>query len=197
MRCLPTPAEEGRPRRASRLVSAVVGLAGLGYPFIVLAGLRFLPPWALLAVPLLLLAARLALGQRGPTEAVLAVAALAVLALDWFNPALAVRAWPVLVSLGMAALFAASFRWGPVMIERIAAAAEGPMPEVARPYLRRVTAVWVCFFVLNAAIAGWTVLFGTLEQWALYNGLVSYCLVGALMLGEVMVRRLVRPKQAA
>ncbi len=191
------PRPEGSPRRGSRLVSAALGLAGVAYPFIVLAGLRFLPPGALLVVPVLLLLARLALGRRGPTEAVLAVAALAVLALHRADPELAVRAWPVLVSLGMAALFAASFRWGPVMVERIATAAEGPLPDAARPYLRRVTAVWVGFFLCNAAVAGWTVRYGSLEQWAFYNGFLSYLLVGALLGGEMLVRRVVRPKQAA
>jgi uncharacterized membrane protein len=174
----------------------LLGLVGLAYPFIVLAGLRFLPPLALLAVPILLLLARLVLGRRGPTEAVLGVAALVVLALNVVDAALAVRAWPVLVSLGMAALFAASFRWGPVMVERIAEAAEGPMPAAARPYLRRVTAVWTGFFLLNAAMAGWTVRYGTLEQWALYNGFVSYVLLGMLFAGEMLVRRMVRPKQS-
>ncbi len=175
----------------------MLGLAGLAYPFLVLAGLRFLPPVALLALPVLLVLARLALGRRGPTEAVLGVAALAVLALNWAAPTLAVRAWPVLVSLGLATLFAASFRWGPVMVERIARLAEPDLPEVARPYLRRVTLAWVGFFLLNAAIAGWTVLFGSLEQWALYNGFVSYLLMGAMFGGEWLVRRRVRPKQPA
>ncbi len=185
------------PRRTSRLVAAALGVAGVTYPFIVLAGMRFLPPGALLVVPVLLLGGRLLLGRRGSTEAVLGAAALAVLALDWVSPALAVRAWPVLVSLGMAVLFAASFRWGPVMVERIATAAEGALPATARPYLRRVTAVWVGFFLCNAVIAGWTVLYGSLEQWALYNGFISYLLVGALLGGEVLVRRLVHPEQSA
>jgi uncharacterized membrane protein len=197
MPCLSSQPDPAGRRPASRLAASLLGLAGLAYPFIVLAGLRFLPPWALCAVPLLLLLTRLTLGRRGPTEAVLGVAALVVLVLIEVDPVLAVRAWPVLVSLGMAALFAASFRWGPVMVERIAEAAEGPMPPAARPYLRRVTAVWTVFFVLNAAVAGWTVLCGTLEHWALYNGFVSYLLIGTLFAGEMVVRRLVRPKQAA
>ncbi len=197
MRCLSAQADPDRPSSPSRLAGVIVGLAGLSYPFLVLLGLHFLPHWMLLLVPVLLLAARMALGRRGPAEAVLGLAALVVLTLDLFNPELAVRVWPVVVSLGLAILFGASFRWGPVMVERIAEAAEGPMPAVARPYLRRVTAVWVCFFVVNGAIAAWTVWFGTLEQWALYNGLISYILVGSLMLGEMLLRRMVRPKHAA
>ena len=179
-------------RTGSRIASLALGLAGLCYPFLVLAGLRFLPTEALLALPVLLLLARLALGRRGPTEWVLGSAALVVVGLNWVSPALAVRAWPVLVSLGLAGLFAASFRWPPVMVERIARLAEPDLPEAARPYLRRVTLAWVGFFLLNASIAGWTVLAGSLEQWALYNGFISYLLVGLMFGGEMLVRRRVR-----
>ena len=179
MPCLPT-------RR--RVASAALGLAGLAYPFLVLAGLRHLPAGALLLLPVLLLAARLALGRRGPTEIVLAGAALAVLALHWLAPALALRAWPVLVSLGMAALFAASLAWPPVMVERIARLADPGLPAAARPYLRRVTQAWVVFLLGNAAIAGWTVLYGSLEQWAFYNGFLSYLLMAGMFAGEWLLR---------
>lgn len=176
----------------SRLASAAIGAAGLAYPFLVLGGLRLLPPAAMLALPALLLLVRLALGRRGPTEAVLAGAAAAMGALALADAGLALRAWPVLVSLGFAALFAASFRWPPVMAERFARLAEPGLPDEARPYLRRVTAAWILFFLANAGVAAWTVAFGTLEQWAFYNGFLSYLLVGAMFAGEYAVRRLVR-----
>jgi uncharacterized membrane protein len=178
-------------------VSAALGVLGLAYPFMVLAGLRYLPAWALPVLPMLLLAVRLALRRRGPTEAVLAASALAVLALNLVDPALALRSWPVLVSLGMAGLFAASLRWGPPMVERIARLAEPNLPDGARPYLRRLTAVWVGFLLFNATIAGWTVLYGSMEQWTLYNGFISYLLLGGLFAGEMLVRRFLRHKQPA
>ncbi len=195
MPCSTTPPEVGGPRPARRLLAAASGLLGLAYPFAVLAGLRFLPGWVVPVLPVLLLALRLALRRRGPTEAVLAAAAVAVLVLDLVDPALAPRAWPVLVSLGMAGLFAASLRWGPPMVERIARLAEPGLPDAARPYLRRVTAVWVAVLVGNATIAGWTVFYGSLEEWTIYNGFISYLLLGSVFAGEMLVRPSFSPRQ--
>jgi len=55
-----------------------------------------------------------------------------------------------------------------------------------------VTAVWVGFLLVNAAISLWTVLWGSLEQWALWNGLLSYLAMGTLFTAEYLVRRVVR-----
>jgi uncharacterized membrane protein len=186
------PARASTPPAGERWISVLLGLAGLAYPFLALAGLRLLPPEALLVLPALLLGVRLALGRRGPAEWVLGGAALAMAGLVAVSPELAVRAWPVLVSLGFAALFAGSFLVPPVMAERFARLAEPELPVSARAYLRRVTAAWIVFFLANAAIAAWTVLWGSLEQWALYNGFISYLLVGAMFAGEYLVRRRVR-----
>ena len=171
-------------------------LPAYGISILVLGGLRFLPPGALLAVPALLLLARLAIGRRAGGEWVLVGATLAAAFLALLSPEMAVRAWPVLVSLGFALLFAASFVWPPVMVERFARMAEPALPDTARPYLRRVTVAWSVFFLANAAVAGWTVLFGSLEQWTFYNGFLSYLLIGAMFAGEYLVRRLVRPGRA-
>ncbi len=77
------------------------------------------------------------------------------------------------------------------MIARIT---EPDLDEKGVRYTRKVTIVWIGFFIFNAAIASWTVAYGTLEQWTLYNGLISYCLIGLLLGGEYLVRRKVRVK---
>lgn len=41
---------------------------------------------------------------------------------------------------------------------------------------------------MNGAIALATALWGSFEQWSLYNGLISYLLTGALLGGEYIVR---------
>ncbi len=53
--------------------------------------------------------------------------------------------------------------------------------------------VWSLFFLLNGSVSLCTALWATAETWALYNGLVAYVLVGALIGGEWLVRaRLIR-----
>ena len=54
---------------------------------------------------------------------------------------------------------------------------------------------WIGFFLVNGTIAVWTVVWGTIDQWALYNGLIAYLLIGAMFAGELLVRRRVMPKK--
>ena len=56
-------------------------------------------------------------------------------------------------------------------------------------YTRRLTAVWLAFFLGNAGISLYTTLFASLDTWALYNGFVSYGLTALLIVGEYPVRR--------
>ena len=96
-------------------------------------------------------------------------------------------AYPVLVNLSLCGLFAASLRSGEPLLLRVARARDMEITEPAVPYLRRLTAIWAAFFALNAAIAFVTVHL-SIGVWAVYNGLVSYLLVGLLIVGEVVFR---------
>jgi uncharacterized membrane protein len=94
--------------------------------------------------------------------------------------------------LALATIFGASLRFPPTVIERIARLTEPDLPPEGVVYTRKVTAVWVGFLLVNAAISLWTVLWGSLEQWALWNGLLSYLAMGILFTAEYLVRRVVR-----
>jgi uncharacterized membrane protein len=183
------PSSTGKSQLLSRIVSAL----SLLYPVLVLVGLRYLPPAAIVGALGAVLALRLALGNRGSAEAVLGIAVAITIAMLWISPMLAVRLYPVLMSLGFATLFLHSLWSPPVMIERFARLAEPDLPEAARPYLRKVTIAWITFLLANATVAAWTVLYGTIGQWTLYNGFISYLLMGAMFGGEYLVRQRVRP----
>jgi len=170
-------------------LSALVALLTLGYPILVLVGTRYVPPAALVAVLCILVAARLIVGQRSPFDLVLTAAVACEILLSSLEPAIALRTYPLLVNLGLAAAFACTLRSPPPMIERFARVATPVLPDAAIPYLRSVTIAWVCFFLANATVAAWTVAYGTLEQWALYNGFIAYLLIGAMVAGELLVRR--------
>jgi acyl-coenzyme A synthetase/AMP-(fatty) acid ligase len=61
-------------------------------------------------------------------------------------------------------------------------------------YCRKVTLVWCGFFVLNGGVAAWTVFFAPQALWSLYNGGISYMLMGILFGGELMVRKMADKK---
>lgn len=183
------PSLTGKRQLLSRILSAL----GVLYPVLVLVGLRYLPPAAIVGALSAVLALRLALGNRGSAEIVLGIAVAISVALLGVSPMLAIRLHPVLMSLGFAALFLHSLWSPPVMIERFARLAEPDLPEAARPYLRKVTIAWILFLLANAAVAAWTVLYGTIGQWTLYNGFISYLLMGVMFGGEYLVRQRIRP----
>ncbi|HEY1723641.1 MAG TPA: hypothetical protein VGG27_20525 [Magnetospirillaceae bacterium] len=175
---------------------ALAAVGGLAYPFLVYFGITVIPPAALLLVALILIAARIVslsrlVGSRWWLAA-FGVAALGLIGLLAAAPALAVKAYPVAVSLAVAAVFALSLVFPPTLIERIARLTEPDLPPEGVIYTRKVTWVWVFFLIGNAIISIATALYGSLEQWTLWNGFLSYIAMGALFSGELVVRRVVR-----
>ncbi|MDR1932083.1 MAG: AMP-binding protein, partial [Spirochaetales bacterium] len=61
-------------------------------------------------------------------------------------------------------------------------------------YCGRVTLLWCAFFVINGGIAAFTVFFTSDTVWTLYNGGVSYILMGILFGGELMIRTMAAKK---
>ena len=102
----------------------------------------------------------------------------------------------MLVSLLLLLLFARSL-WQPqTLIERLARLQDPALPAEAIRYTRGVTQVWCGFFVVNGTLALTTVLLGDMALWSLYNGLLSYLLMGTLMGGEWLLRRRLQARLA-
>jgi uncharacterized membrane protein len=126
------------------------------------------------------------------------IAAAGALLLVSLSPLAGLKSYPILVNLGFAALFAHSLWRPPTVIERIARLRHPDLPISTVPYLRKVTAVWLGFFLGNAAISAATAVSGSLELWTLYNGFVSYVLIGLLFAGEWVLRGFLRhPRRGA
>ncbi len=176
-----------------RLLTLLLLVVGLAYPFAVYFGIERLPTrvFALLLGGLWL--ARLLLGGPSPSQRWMAGAALAFcLVLGLAEEPALLRWYPVLLSALLLAVFGLSLRLGPPLIERLARLQEPDLPEVAVRYTRRVTQVWALFFLINGAIAAALTLWAPLAWWTLYNGLIAYGLMGLLFAGEWLVRQRVR-----
>jgi len=145
----------------------------------------------LVLLALVLIAARIAVSQRSrwarSTTCALAAAAACLAGLAIVDRALAVYAYPVVMSLSAAAVFGYSLVAPPSLVEQFAGMRE-PVPPEAIPYLRKVTCVWFVFLLGNAAVSAATASWGDMAVWTLYNGFLSYLLMGALFLGEIAVR---------
>ena len=130
--------------------------------------------------------------QRGPLRYVflsvtLAGAVLCVASL--FHAHLWVLFYPVVVNLVMLVVFGGSLWTSMPIVERLARLREPALPESAVRYTRRVTQIWCAFFIGNGGIALLTALHGDMALWTVWNGMIAYLLMGALMAGEWLVRR--------
>lgn len=179
----------------------LLGVLGLAYPFAVFALLGRVPAGALVLAALALVAGRLLALRRSAPARAMAPALAGVLAvtgaLSLADPRIAALAYPVLMSLGMAAAFGLSLLFPPSLVEALASLSEPSPSPRARAYMRTVSLVWCLFLTLNAGLSAVTAWLGDIGLWTLYNGLISYLLMGALFGGEFMVRRHIQAREAA
>lgn len=163
----------------------------IAYPLLVYLGMeRYGARGLALLLCVVVLVRFFSLGARGPGQwlgsAILVGLCGLVMFLD--SPDL-LKLYPVAISLGFAGLFLASLNSEMTLIERMARAA-GHQPSAAAPrYMVALTWAWAILLIINATISAWTALFAPLSWWTLYNGLLSYLLLGGFMLAELLYRR--------
>ena len=165
-------------------------------PFLVYFALRHFQPREVATALLVLLLLRtpgktLAVIRSLGARAVLpAAGAMVVLLVAWqSNDPGWVLSYPILMNSLMLGLFATSLRHPPTVIERLARLRHRDLPPEGVAYTRRVTQLWCGFFVANGCVAAWTTFAASRETWLLYNGLISYLLMGILFAGEWLFRR--------
>lgn len=173
---------------------------GILYPFLVYFGINHFPPGFFVIVGMLLLAMRvvhfrplISRPLQITITALLILSVGSISALYTLNPFFAVKAYPILLSLMVAALFGFSLLFPPTLIERIARLREPELPPEAILYTRNITWAWTIFLLINAGISLATALYGTLAQWTLWNGGLSYLCMGLLFAIEWIIRKRVRP----
>jgi uncharacterized membrane protein len=173
-----------------RLVAGVVAAAGIAYPFAVYYSLdTFSPRWLALPLAALWLARALTAPRSRPGALVLPAAALCFcVAMAWADSPVLLRWYPVLVNLMGLALFSLSLRYGPPIIERLARLTDPQLSLEGQRYTRRVTGAWALFFAANGAVAAALALWAPWRWWMIYNGAVSYVLIGLLLAGEWLIR---------
>ena len=100
--------------------------------------------------------------------------------------------YPVAVNALLLGVFFSSLYARQSLVERLARLNEPDLPPEGVVYTRRVTQVWCIFFLWNGSFALYTCLKGDMALWALYNGGISYLLIGLLMGIEWIVRKRLR-----
>lgn len=182
------------PKRIAALLLAVLGVT---YPVLVYFGLTVFSPKIILIgllVVVLLRAASFALQKRYAPAGLAVLVAGIVAAGGLASELVAIRFYPVIVSLTMGTVFTLTLFTDQPMVERLARLKMPDLDDYSIAYTRKLTKVWIGFFAVNAMIATSTALYASMEIWTLYNGLISYIVMGILFVGEWPVRRILRAR---
>lgn len=179
---------------AKRALSIAGGLAVIGWPFAVWLAIQY--PKLHILLPILALCFVLRLTTlRGKTGALsrafkgLALAgSVLCIASIWMRETQLLLWYPVVVNTVMLALFGSSLFSRMSIVEGLARLREGDLPPAGVRYTRRVTQVWCVFFIFNGGVSLFTCLTGNVHWWTLWNGMISYLLMGLLFAAEWLVR---------
>lgn len=99
--------------------------------------------------------------------------------------------YPVWVNILMLSVFGGSLFARQSLIERLARLQTPDLPPQAVAYTRKVTQIWCVFFILNGLVAALLVYWQRYDWWSVYTGIIAYLLMGILMGGEWLYRKLI------
>jgi len=151
------------------------------------------PRWTVLGVALVVWAVLTRRpGAHGAVLGALLAGALG-LGLAELNPAAVIAAPPVLLNLGLCALFASTLLRGhEPMIGRFARLERGGggLPPDLQSYTRVLTVLWAGFFLAMAAVSVFLAARGSVAAWSLFTNVLNYLLVAVFFALEYGYRRL-------
>lgn len=110
-----------------------------------------------------------------------------------------VKFYPVLINLVFLFAFGITLFFPPVMIFRFATLQDKTIKgsfgeKYVESYCRKVTIAWCGFFIFNGSVSVFTIIHGSDFLWTVYNGCVSYILIGIFFMGELAVRKMAQKK---
>ncbi len=97
--------------------------------------------------------------------------------------------YPVIINGLMLLIFASSLLTKQTIIERFARIKNPSIPVYAILYIRNVTKVWCLFFIINIGLSLSFIYIENYRAWAIYNGIISYVIMGILFIGEWLIRQ--------
>ena len=121
--------------------------------------------------------------------------ALAIIALVLGGASLLLRTpdfvyfYPVMVNTVLFSVFVSSLFRPQTIVEKIARLRDPRFSDLEIPYARKVTLAWSLFFAINGSVAFITVLVEDKFYWSIYNGAISYALMGLMFAGELYCRQ--------
>jgi uncharacterized membrane protein len=180
------------PGKLGALGRFLVMIAVVIFPFSVYFLIERLGVEWLGAILMLLLAVRmlpLIRSRRWAPVLFLTGALLFVGVLKWTGDATILQLYPTFISLGLLTAFGLTLIYPPSMVERFATAAGMVVNSRSVTYTRAVTILWCVFFSINAVVSAVIALGGSMRAWTIYNGFLSYVIIGVIFASEYVFRQ--------
>jgi len=169
----------------------LVGVLFVVYPAIVYFGLSHNMAWIGLLLLILFCVQKAVVSDEKRLQYVVLIAILTLGA--WIHQSVTIKLLPIAIHSGLFVLFWQSLRAGKPLIEQFARLDFPDMPDGIPEYCSNVTKIWTAFFAFNIFLCLILAIWASDEIWAVYNGLIVYGLIGLLVVGEYVWRRLKFP----
>jgi len=118
---------------------------------------------------------------------------LCVVFLFYIKRFIVLKFYPPICNFTLFMVFFSSLFAKETIIQKFARTCGDKLEKPAWDYTRNVTYVWAAFTFINFVISVWTIFLSD-RVWIIYNGFVSYFLVGTLFITEYLVRTILRKR---
>ena len=179
-----------------RILVVLITILTISYPFFIFFTLEYFQPRDIAIVLAVVFVLRFLSASKNRTKELRPIAFLIgavglVVAGAGFilNDEQALKYYPVVINVVMLIVFARSLLHPPTVIELFAKLQYPDLSAEGISYTYKVTISWCLFFLINGSISLMTVVYGTMSQWVLYNGLISYMVMGLMFSIEYLIRR--------
>lgn len=175
-------------------IKPIIVVIFLAYPFIIYYGLVNFALWQIALLVALLASIRVFIfkNSRSHLAKIGLYGSLFLLLFSLLSLILNENGWlklyPIIMSLLSFTVFFISLYSDKTIIQRIAEIKEKNIDAKKQTYMFNLTIIWCVFFVINTIISTYTMLYMSLKYWSIYNGFVSYVVMGLLIITEIMYR---------
>ena len=169
----------------------IFSLVVLSYPFFIYYLLSHNLPW----FGALLVSAILIWRIRSNTDRIKWIGGILIIVVTMgyvFGPGVISKSIPIAIHLTLFTVFWRSLKTTP-LITQFAKLDFPQLPAGIADYCRSLTLLWAGFFAFNIVFCLWMIFASSDKFWALYNGLIVYILIMALVVGEYVWRKIKFP----
>ena len=163
-----------------------LGLFIIAYPFMIFYALQ--QNIAVKFIGIILLMAIVSSFIRNKNRYIFVSGLILCFFVVFFNQEIFLKLYPVLMNASVCAIFTLSLRKTPIITQFAQKMRKPPLDDEKIIYTRRATKAWAIFMFINMIISLTTVFLPN-EIWVLYNGFISYVLIGIMMLSEYIIRK--------